>query len=310
MQERRFAAPEAEICYFERGTPSPTQASLLLLHATGFHARCWDGVIAHLPQDQHVLAVDLRGHGRSANVPPDTWESFAGDVIALVKHLGLHGAVAAGHSMGGHCLVQTAYACPDAFRSLLLVDPVILPPEIYSGVVPRHQFPSLAEHPVARRRNSWRDWQQMFERFADRHPYSLWQPDVLEAYCRFGLLPAADSDGFELACPPSIEAAVYMGSAATDIHHMARQLTHQVTVMRAKPRDHEEESETLDFSLSPTWPGLADSMQHGRDVFSAGALSLHTDARPGAGGAGTVRPAFVGPRLYPLDAEGIVAADS
>ncbi len=267
MQERRFAAPEAEICYFERGSANHARPSLLLLHATGFHARCWDGVISHLDPAQHVLAVDLRGHGRSAKVPPYVWESFASDVIALVQALGLQNAVAAGHSMGGHCLVQTAHACPDAFRSLLLVDPVILPPDAYSGVIGRHQFASVDEHPVARRRNSWRDWQEMFERFADRHPYSLWQHDVLAAYCRFGLVAAADSDRWELACPPTVEASVYMGSAASDIHDKARELTQQVTVMRAKPRDHDEDSETLDFSLSPTWPELAASMQRGRDVF-------------------------------------------
>ena len=39
---------------------------------------------------------------------------------------------------------------------------------------------------------------------------------VLEDYCRFGLLPAADGQGFVLACPPAIEASIYTGSAGAD----------------------------------------------------------------------------------------------
>jgi pimeloyl-ACP methyl ester carboxylesterase len=37
---------------------------ILLLHATGFHSRCWNQVVEHLP-GQHVFAVDLRFHGGS-----------------------------------------------------------------------------------------------------------------------------------------------------------------------------------------------------------------------------------------------------
>src|SRR3546814_13066189 len=44
-------------------------APIVLIHATGLCARTWDPVVALLPEDARVLAVDLRGHGRSGCPP-------------------------------------------------------------------------------------------------------------------------------------------------------------------------------------------------------------------------------------------------
>ena len=69
---------------FEWGDADPAQPTVVLAHATGFHARCWDRVIAHLDPSRHVIAIDQRGHGRSAKVPPFNWESFGGDLAGFV----------------------------------------------------------------------------------------------------------------------------------------------------------------------------------------------------------------------------------
>lgn len=53
-RERRLETPEGGICWFEWGTRGQGP-SLLLLHATGFHARLWDQVVAALPPGTHVI---------------------------------------------------------------------------------------------------------------------------------------------------------------------------------------------------------------------------------------------------------------
>jgi hypothetical protein len=106
----------------------------------------------------------------------------------------------------------------------------------------------------------------MYERFADRFPFSAWQPEVLEDYCRWGVLPAPDGDGYELACPPVVEASIYMGNAGTDVHTLVPGIELPVTVLRARMRTPEDGDE-MDFSKSPTWPGLADEFPNGRDVY-------------------------------------------
>ena len=83
--EHRYAARAGEICWFEWGAAG-TKPTLLLLHATGFHARCWDATVAALPDDQHVVALDLRGHGRSYRPTSlSNWMETAEDVVAFVR---------------------------------------------------------------------------------------------------------------------------------------------------------------------------------------------------------------------------------
>jgi len=262
--ERYFNAKAARICYFD-WEAAPGAPTILLIHATGFHARCWDETVRALPATYRVIAVDMRGHGRSAKTGlMSDWQAPAQDIAELVTHLGLKDAIGAGHSMGGHTLVQVAAAKPGAFKRLVLVDPVMMSPDMYATGM---KWPDNFEHPVARRRNSFPSWQDMFETFKRRSPYSLWRTQVLEDYCRYGLLPKANGEGFELACPPAIEASIYMGSTGTDIYALAKQVQAPVTVLRAKPRDPNQPRDFTDFAASPTWEGVAKTFAHGRDVF-------------------------------------------
>jgi pimeloyl-ACP methyl ester carboxylesterase len=261
-QQHHFDAPEVRLEYFTWGPADGVP--VLMVHATGFHARCWDRTIAALPDRYRVIAVDMRGHGRSGKRGPYRWESFGRDLEAFAQGLGIAAAIGVGHSMGGHCVAQVAAWRPEVFRRLLLVDPVILDPASLASNRDR-AFAAVEDHPVARRRNRWASWQEMFERFRDRHPFSLWRLEVLEDYCRYGLLPAADGDGFELACPPVVEASTYMGNSQSDIHGLLPQIRIPVVVLRARTR-RPEDAEVMDFSKSPTWPGLAASLPDGRDV--------------------------------------------
>lgn len=249
----------ARLVYFEWGERG--EETVLLVHATGFHARCWDQVVKHLPR-RHVISLDMRGHGRSDKRPPYAWDRFGQDVVELVERLDLRGIVGVGHSMGGHSVTQAAARQPERFSRLVLVDPVIMARESYQA---REWAPAGSEHPVARRRNRFASWEEMMERLGDRGSYPLWEPQVFEDYCRYGLLPDAQGDGYVLACPPQVEASIYMGSASVDIYDQIAAIEIPVTIARAKPRSGPREG--MDFGLSPTWPELASKFRRGRDVF-------------------------------------------
>ena len=261
MEQRVVTVRGIEMAYAEWGGENAT--TVLLAHATGFHGRCWDGVVRELGDGVRVLAPDLRGHGRTTKRGPYDWHEFGADVTAFVEALDLNGLVAAGHSMGGHSIVQAAGRQPERFGKLLLVDPVIMDPEQYAGRNPRFTAVSAAEHPVARRRNAWASTDAMFDRFADRQPFRLWRRDVLMDYCQHGLV--ADGDSFVLACPPLVEASIYMGSAGRDISDIIATLPHPTVVLRGH-RKSERDGE-MDFTQSPTWPGLAAALPNGRDVY-------------------------------------------
>lgn len=239
---------------------------LFFVHATGFHSRCWDQVITNLPGRQ-CYAVDLRGHGRSDKpTPPYDWKDIGAEVAAVARQLGLQGAIGIGHSMGGHTVTYAAALHPDLFSSLLLIDPVILPKERYGG-------PPRSEHFSARRRNEWSSPEEMYDRFKDRAPFSDWAPAVLRDYCEYGLLPAADGNGYVLACPPRIEASYYEQNGTGDIYDEIATIQLPTLILRAGFRP---EPGTMDFRGSPTVPDLVTYFAHGRDVL----LSTYTHFIP------------------------------
>jgi lipase len=250
--ESRISVNGVELALYEWPGLDPP---VFLCHATGFHARCWDQIIAHL-SGRHCYALDTRGHGRSSKpAPPYAWRNFGEDVAAAAHSLGLSGAIGIGHSMGGHAVTLAAALRPDSFSSLLLIDPVIRPRDSYVG-------PWREAHFVSKRRNRWASAQEMFDRFRDRPPFANWNRAVLRDYCDYGLLP--DGDSFVLACPPSIEASVYENSPApaSNIYPEIETIKIPVHVVRAgklpEPGDV--------MGRSPTAPDLASSFQHGADL--------------------------------------------
>ncbi len=259
--ETRIAVNDVELCLFEWLGDAPP---IVLVHATGFHARCWDQVAAHLPGG-HVYAVDMRGHGRSSKPdPPYPWSRFGDDLAALTKLLGIEGAIGVGHSMGGHSVVLAAAAVPGAFSKLLLIDPVIMPHAAYAA----HRAAGNTNadgHFAARRRNEWASPSEMFERFKDRPPFNSWDPAVLQDYCEYGLVPSADGARFVLACPPAIEAAIYAGAPGTDAYPAIESLAIPVRILRARQRPDVTYG-PADMSGSPTAPDLVKHFRMAEDV--------------------------------------------
>jgi pimeloyl-ACP methyl ester carboxylesterase len=228
---------------------------ILLAHATSYHAHCWDQVIAHLPPNAHIYAFDARGHGRSTQVPPPAnWFDFGNDVITLIDLLDLRNVIAAGHSMGGHALVQAAAARPERFAGVLLIDPVIFPEAMYS-------LTPLENHPAARRRNDWASPEEMYERFKDREPFSRWKPGVLHDYCAYGLLRKPGGEGYVLACSPAFEASNYEVGLTANIYDRVAKVKASVTVLRSG-----QQAEGMNLSASPTAPDLASHFSRAQDV--------------------------------------------
>jgi pimeloyl-ACP methyl ester carboxylesterase len=263
-REGRVAVAGGELCYFEWGAPGgPT---ILFTHATGFHARVWDATVRALGPGHHVVAVDQRGHGRSLKRGPYTWEQFGADLTQLVDALDLRRIVGVGHSMGGHATVQVAAARGARFERLVLVDPVIMDPEFYRHHPAASGLMRPEDHPTSKRKNAWSSWREMYERLADRGTFALWRRDVLEDYCRYGMLQNPDGPGFVLACPPLVEASIYTQSTGRDIRSLFSAIHVPVVVLRAQRREGPRR-DVMDFAASPTWPHLAEQFAHGRDVY-------------------------------------------
>lgn len=103
---------------------SGTGPDLLLVHGTGHNLEVWTPLAEQLAGDFHLVAFDLRGHGRT-DVDSTDAEQYWRDIEAIVCLMGLHRPVLVGHSTGAFAV--TAYAADGgACSAAVLLDGFVL----------------------------------------------------------------------------------------------------------------------------------------------------------------------------------------
>jgi pimeloyl-ACP methyl ester carboxylesterase len=185
---------------------------LVLLHPNGFCAGVFEPLARALTVDHRVVGVDLRGHGTSD--APTTYEecgfvAAAGDVVAMLDHLGLDEVAILGESLGGGTGILVDLLQPGRVRSLLLCEPIA-----FDGLPGRD-----AENPMAamarKRRAVWADRESVRESYGSRPPMNVMEPEALAGYVRWGFRDRSDGQ-VELACPPEVEAWFFECGARPD----------------------------------------------------------------------------------------------
>ncbi len=224
------------IALHDLGGPSgSTEVPVLLFsHATGFHGRVWEPVASFLNDQFRCVALDLRGHGVS-ELPPGAgvaWSGMAEDVLAVLAGDRFpagprHGI---GHSMGGAALVLAAGRRPDAFRSLWLYEPVIVPTEGWP--LPDGENPM--SDGAARRRDRFDSLDQAYENYGSKAPLDQLHPDALRAYVDGGFAPTADGS-VALRCRPTTEAEVFRQAATSGAWETVGALEVPVAVVAGRP---------------------------------------------------------------------------
>ncbi len=82
----------------------------------------WADWIGELAKTRKVIAVEMQGHGRTADIDRDiTSENLADDVAALLDHLKIPKADLIGYSMGGGVAMQCAIRHPDKVRKVVVI---------------------------------------------------------------------------------------------------------------------------------------------------------------------------------------------
>jgi pimeloyl-ACP methyl ester carboxylesterase len=122
----------------ERGAGRP----LVLLHGVTLQAEVWAPLLHLLADRFRVLALDVRGHGES--VVGDDGVGRVGaarDLIGVLEHLDLRGAVLAGHSMGGMIIGEACTRHPrevaDRVAGLVFMNTAS------AALVPRASLPAI-----------------------------------------------------------------------------------------------------------------------------------------------------------------------
>jgi len=82
----------------------------------------WTGWIGELAKTRKVIAVEMQGHGRTADIERDiSQENLADDVAGLLDHLKIPRADLIGYSMGGGVAMECAIRHPDKVRKVVVI---------------------------------------------------------------------------------------------------------------------------------------------------------------------------------------------
>src|SRR5437867_3946263 len=108
---------------------------LILLHGGLGSGEMFGPVLPALADHHQVIAVDLQGHGRTADIDrPLDIRLMADDIAALVDHLGLDRPDVVGYSLGGGVALHTAAKYPGKVGRLVVASAYIRPDAIYPEI--------------------------------------------------------------------------------------------------------------------------------------------------------------------------------
>lgn len=168
------------------GPDDPGAPTILAVHGVTASHKCWAYLAEALP-DTRIIAPDLRGRGRSNDLPaPYGMPSHAEDLAAVLAALAPGPVVVVGHSMGGFASAVLANLFPERVRSLVLVDGG-LPLQVPEGISDEQLISSVLG-PAAERLNATFPSREVYRAFWRQHPaFSAdWGP-LVEAYVDYDL---------------------------------------------------------------------------------------------------------------------------
>lgn len=216
----RSPAGDGEMAVLDFGD-SGRAVDIVFLHANGFNALTYRSVLAPLSASLRMIVPDLRGHGASRlEADPRnrrSWSDLRDDVLALFEALDAPPVALAGHSMGATLALLAAANCPGRVASLVLLDPVVLPPVVARlWRLPGARSLALARMPLARaarrRRAVFENRSAAFHAYRGRGVFAGWTETALADYVAGGFVER-DDGCVELACAPAWEASNFAAQA-------------------------------------------------------------------------------------------------
>jgi pimeloyl-ACP methyl ester carboxylesterase len=188
-----------EMYYEIHGTAQP----LVLLHGAYMTIEAMGEILPKLAETRQIIAVELQGHGRTADVDrPLTYEAMADDVAALLRHLEVEGADVFGFSMGGGVGLQLAIRHPEVVRKLVVASasytsdgmhPELL--EMIPTITPEAFAGSPIEEAYVRTAPNPEDFPTLVSKLKrlDMEPFA-WPPEDIRGIAAPTLLIVGDSD--------------------------------------------------------------------------------------------------------------------
>lgn len=96
---------------------------IIFLHGFPFDKSSWDKQLHFLKESERVIAIDIRGFGKSTLGNEEaTIEMYADDLISLMDDLSIDKAIVCGLSMGGYIVLNAVNRYQERFEAIILCD--------------------------------------------------------------------------------------------------------------------------------------------------------------------------------------------
>jgi len=120
--------------YEEHGEGTP----LMLVHGACENSSFWKAQLTELQKQNHLILLDLPGHGQSAKPSGEVSIPIYGEIVREAIHgMELDSPILGGHSMGGAIAMTIAAEQPDILRGIILANTgakLSVLPEILAGL--------------------------------------------------------------------------------------------------------------------------------------------------------------------------------
>jgi len=194
---------------------------LIFSHANGYPPESYTPLLRSLAADFRVVAMPLRPLWPQSNPASiQDWAPLAADLIRWLDANDLSNVIGCGHSVGATTTLMAALQRPDLFRSLVLIDPVLMPPW-FARLWRLITWLGLGErlHPLVtaarRRRRIFASTQAMYENYRRKQVFAGLDDHALRAYV--DALAAPQPDGsVTLRYSPEWEARIYLTGILCD----------------------------------------------------------------------------------------------
>jgi pimeloyl-ACP methyl ester carboxylesterase len=189
-------------------------APLIFLHANGYPPACYRPLLAQLAKHYHVIAMLQRPLWPGSKPQDlDDWAPLTADLVRFLDAMGATPAQVVGHSLGAIVGLRAAIRRPEAFRGLVLIEPVLFPPRRIlqwwflrlTGRTERHPLVVASRN----RRQSFDDLDRLFSAYRQRAVFRYMDDEALFAYIS-GLTCPDGEGGYRLCYGADWETRIYL----------------------------------------------------------------------------------------------------
>jgi pimeloyl-ACP methyl ester carboxylesterase len=194
---------------------NPDGPRLFVLHGNGYASDAYFPFWNHFTDRFEIIVFDLRNHGQNSRSSPErhTFREMTFDLEAVLEsldqRLSKKPRVGVFHSVSSLIAAKSAKDFGRRWDAVVLVDPPALPPKMHSI----HDGADSLEDKLVRfalsRRRHFRQTEELAGEFRNSRSGANWIAGAHELMARSILRKVEDGFGYELVCPPELEARLY-----------------------------------------------------------------------------------------------------